>query len=271
MKPARQMSSTPAGDERRGHRRLELRLAGEALVVERLGGDARRARGLEPRRVRLVGQDERDLGRKIRARARPRSARSCWSRGPRSGRPVLTRPVIARAVPASRPAARPTLRAGRSGPAQARRARAPRAPRPRARPRRTTAMPKPQLKVRSISASGHAADGREPGEHRRRREGVEVEGDREPVGQHARQIVRIAAAGDVGERQDAVGLLEDLEQRPDVEPGRRQQRLRRATATARTARARPSRGRRPRRSASRARSRWSGRRTTAVRTRRRRP
>ena len=57
-----------------------------------------------------------------------------------------------------------------------------------------------------------------------RREGVEIERDGETVVEHARQIVRIAAAGDMGERMNASRSLQRLKQRPHIEAGRRQQR-----------------------------------------------
>ena len=69
-----------------------------------------------------------------------------------------------------------------------------------------------------------AAGRGEPGEDRRRREGGKVELDRQRFGQHARQIVGKAAAGDMGERQHAVGRLQRRQQRLDVEPGRLEQR-----------------------------------------------
>ena len=49
----------------RVERRLESRLARETPKVDRLGGDARFARRLEPGRVGPVGQHERDLGREV--------------------------------------------------------------------------------------------------------------------------------------------------------------------------------------------------------------
>ena len=83
----------------------------------------------------------------------------------------------------------------------------------------------------------------EPGEDRRRREGGEIELDRQVVRQHARQVVGKAAAGDMGERQHAVGRLQRREQRLDVEPRRLEQRGGERCDPARTAPARPRRGR----------------------------
>jgi hypothetical protein len=46
----------------------------------------------------------------------------------------------------------------------------------------------------------------EPRKHRLRGEGAEIEQDGETVVEHARQVVRVAAASDVGERMDAPRL-----------------------------------------------------------------
>ena len=87
-------------------------------------------------------------------------------------------------------------------------------------------MPKPQLKVRSISASAIppvAASQEKTGCGAKR---AKVEGNREIVGDDARQIVGIAAAGDVGERAGRPRVrAQNLKQRPDVEPRRGEQRL----------------------------------------------
>ena len=74
--------------------------------------------------------------------------------------------------------------------------------------RTTTAMPMPQLKVRSISRSAMPPAARQPAEDRRRPARRRDRAcDAEPVGQHARHVVDEAAAGDVGQRHDGAGPL----------------------------------------------------------------
>ena len=84
----------------------------------------------------------------------------------------------------------------------------------------TASMPTPQLKVRSISRSAMPPISREPAEDRRHGDGVEVDVGGEVVGQHARDVVDEAAAGDVGEGLDADAGLERGEQRLHVDAGR---------------------------------------------------
>ena len=128
-----------------------------------------------------------------------------------------------------------------------------------------TTIPKPQLKVRSISACADAADLGEPAEYSRRREGGEVEFDAEVVGQHARQIVGKAAAGDMGERANARRGLQRGEQRLHVEPGRGQQRLGQRASRQERRRRLPGEAASARRCGAPAKSRWNGRPRTAGR------
>src|SRR5580693_3659874 len=65
---------------------------------------------------------------------------------------------------------------------------------------------------------------REPGKDGLRHEGVEIKRDGETVIEHARQIVWIAAASDMGERVYASRSLQRLKQRAHIKPRRRQQR-----------------------------------------------
>jgi hypothetical protein len=87
----------------------------------------------------------------------------------------------------------------------------------------TTTMPMPQLKVRSISASATppaaASQAKTAGRARRR-----VDRGAEAVGQHARQVLGQAAAGDVGEGVHAAGA-DRGEQRAHVDAGGFEQRL----------------------------------------------
>ena len=109
---------------------------------------------LKSRRIGAVGENEGDLGREIRARARPRSARPCSSRGPRSG--------WRRGGGSSELQGAGGLHTARRPHAQSSRRCAPGSRRPSRRRSitlsalsalATTIMPMPQLKVRSISAS----------------------------------------------------------------------------------------------------------------------
>ena len=72
---------------------------------------------------------------------------------------------------------------------------------------------------------GDAAGARQPAEHRRRRYGVEIEIRAEPFRQNARNVVRKAAAGDVGERLDGAGGAQRRQHRLDVDARRLEQRL----------------------------------------------
>ena len=89
----------------------------------------------------------------------------------------------------------------------------------------TTIMPTPQLNVRSISGSAMppvAASQRNTRQHRHARE---IDAHAESVGQHARNVLGEAAAGDVRERLDAAGLADRREARAHIDARRRQHRF----------------------------------------------
>ena len=68
------------------------------------------------------------------------------------------------------------------------------------------------------------ASRRKPRKDGWRRESVEIERDSKTFIKHARQIVRITAACDVGERVYALRSRQRLKQRPHIKARRRQQR-----------------------------------------------
>ena len=122
----------------------------------------------------------------------------------------------------------------------------------------TTAMPMPQLNTRSISAGATPPVRGQPGEHRRHRPGGSSTATMS-VRQHARQVARQPAAGDVRRRLQQPRPMQ-RQQRLHVDPGRRHQRLAERHRPGRRAPARPRQARSPPPPAAPARSRWNARR-----------
>ena len=123
----------------------------------------------------------------------------------------------------------------------------------------TSAMPMPQLNTRSISVGATPPVRASQREHRRHRPVRGVQRGGRAVGQHARQIAGQAAAGDVRRRLQQPRAMQ-RQQRADIDPRRRQQRLAQRLLRARTAPARPRPGRWPRRPGAPGKTRWNARR-----------
>ncbi len=266
------------------------------------------ARTLEARRVRPVGDDERDLGRIVRRARRLRPAPSCWSRGPEIR--MATRFFMRRsqcATPRGGDRVRRlllTLPTGGGivahGELRACLAPLPLAgdftPRPGSISPMTNGLPRRRPPAPASTASGlrpcaattHQADAAvegaqhlrvveiagalQPAEHGRRlpRRQVDVRG--EAVRQHARQVLRQPAAGDVRQRLDGTASRAMRAQhRLHVDARRHQQRFGQRCAVGRTARARPRRASPRRPAGAPASSRWNARPRTAGRSARRRP
>ena len=142
----------PLGAKPRVERRFERRLPRIDAEVDRLRRNARLARGRKTGRGRLVRQDEHDLGRKVRrARRLDKSAHVRAATRDENDRPRPERHNLS--LPRVRSAGRRREQARRSGPATGPRRRAPHAPPASSSAETNAAIPKPQLKVRSISPS----------------------------------------------------------------------------------------------------------------------
>ena len=90
-----------------------------------------------------------------------------------------------------------------------------------------TIMPMPQLKVRSISSRSNLASACSQAKTGGRAKCAKVDLGGKAVGQHARDVVGEAAAGDMGERLDGIGSANRFKDLPDIDAGRGEQRLRR--------------------------------------------
>ena len=210
MKPARQTSSMPCAAQRRIERRVEALAVGKGLVVDDAGRDPGRLRALRARRRRAGWRATRTIsaGKSGRARGLDQRGHVGAAAGDQDGDA---------AAASSERQARPSV-CTRSPPAcaidlaDAHRRLAGLAQALRRRPRAssalaTTIMPMPQLKVRSISASAtppvRASQPKTGGTAIASRSSAHAE----PVRQHARDVVGEAAAGDVGQRLDAVAAF----------------------------------------------------------------